>query len=106
MSSWYGEQINVLYMIIVHSGLLSKSRGLVLRVATVLHLLFHVHKEGEEIPDTISKKALNAAIDFVQLACQQTAYIMVGRGKVEEEVQKFQNGQLILLILLAYSDQR
>ena len=82
-----------------------------LRVASVLHLLFHVHKEGEEdkegeeIPDAISKEALNAAIDFVQLACQQTAY-MVGRGKVEEEVQKFQNGQLILLILLAYSDQR
>jgi hypothetical protein len=78
----------------LYTGLLSKSRGLVLRVATVLHLLFYVHKEGEEIPDAISTEALSAAIDFVHVTCQQTAY-MVGRGKIEEEVQKFQNGLLI-----------
>ena len=83
-------------MFMIYSGLLSKSRGLVLRVATVLHVLFNMEGEGEEIPDAISKEALSAAIDFVELACQQTAY-MVGRGNVEEEIQKFQNGQLISL---------
>ena len=76
--------------------MLSKSRGLVLRVATVVHLLFSVHKESEDIPDAISTEALNAAIDFVQVASQQTAY-MVGRGKIEEEVQKFQNGLLVFV---------
>ena len=50
----------------LYTGLLSKSRGVVLRVATVVHL-FSVHKESEEIPDAISTEALSAAIDFVQL---------------------------------------
>ena len=83
-------------MFTIYSGLLSKSRGLVLRVATVLHVLFDEEKEGEEISDAISNEVLCAATDFVELACQQTAY-MVGRGNVEEEVQKFQIGQLIFL---------
>lgn len=34
----------------------------------------------------ISEKAVSAAINFVQLCCQQTAY-MAGRGDITEEVQ-------------------
>lgn len=83
-------------------GLLSESRGLVLCVATVLHLLFYVDKEDEEIPSAMSKDALTAEIDFVQLACQQTAYV-VGRGRVEEEVQKFMNSLLIFALFLQWS---
>lgn len=34
----------------------------------------------------ISEKAVSAAINFVQLCCQLTAY-MAGRGDITEEVQ-------------------
>ena len=37
--------------------------------------------------DTISEAAVQAAIDFTQLSCQQTAYI-AGRGVLEEEIHK------------------
>lgn len=67
---------------------MSKNRGLVLRVATVLHLLFHVGVEGS-VPDEVSEDAMAAAIDFVQLTCQQTAFI-VGRGPLKEELLKYQ----------------
>ena len=36
----------------------------------------------------ISEVAVRAAIDFIQLCCQQTACI-AGRGMLEEELQKF-----------------
>ena len=58
-----------------------------------MHLLFHLGKDVDSIPSNVSKEALSAGIDFVKVACQQTAY-MVGRGKIEDEIQKFQNGLL------------
>jgi hypothetical protein len=82
------------------TALMSKNRGLVLRAATVLHLLFHVglddgaSSEVElddvySVPNEVSKEAITAAIDLVELTCQQTAF-MVGRGPLEEEVLKYQ----------------
>ena len=79
-----------------------------LRLAAVLHVLFSFFK-GDTNPDTgdilddsaitndgnipddsdtISEAAVQAAIDFTQLSCQQTAYI-AGRGVLEEEIQRF-----------------
>lgn len=78
--------------------MLSKSKGQVLRVAAILHVLFYLGKDGEDeddlhedkgekdgvdaiyrdagnIDSEISEKALKAAINFVSLCCQQTAFI-------------------------------
>ena len=59
--------------------MLSKSLGQTLRVATALHVLFHFLSESdasvyavEAIPDIISEQEIVAAIDFVEVCCQQT----------------------------------
>lgn len=67
------------------TGILSKSRGQVLRVAAVLHTLFSIEKEN--IPDEVSDAALQAAVDFVCVSCQQTAYV-AGRGPIDEEIER------------------
>ena len=46
-------------------GILSKSRGHVLRLATAFHVLFHLGKNGK-ISDTVSEVAVKAAVDFVK----------------------------------------
>lgn len=71
--------------------MLSKSRGQVLRLAAVLHLLFSV---GSDAPtsDVISDPAIKAAINFIGVSCQQTAFIS-GRGIIEEDIQKFKSGE-------------
>ena len=48
--------------------MLSKSKGLILRVAAVMHVLFHLDSPGE-IPTTISEAALKAAQDYVDAYC-------------------------------------
>ena len=72
--------------------MLSKSRGHVLRVAAVLHVLFH-YKETSDytIPEEITESAVEAATNFVMVSCQQTAYI-AGRGSLTEEVERFKSG--------------
>ena len=83
--------------------MLSKSKGQVLRVAAIMHVLFYLDNgkddhQGSEGEDTnydgagegvnpeISEAALRASINFVKLCCQQTAFI-AGRGGIEEEIQ-------------------
>ena len=113
------------------SGMLSKSKGQVLRISAAFHVLFHVkkgnnttdgdneidkdnntdhededdehennddeHKDKDDndydnaqtntpICSEISEQAVAAAINFVQLCCQQAAFI-AGRGDIEEEIQ-------------------
>lgn len=58
--------------------MLSKSRGQVLRLAAILHVLFSLGSD-EPTDDIVSEDAVKAAIDFVNMACQQAAYI-AGRG--------------------------
>lgn len=91
---------------------LSKSKGQVLKVAAALHVLSHIkapctrqwggyekceleleisnrsesYASELEISNEISEAAIKAAINFVGLCCQQTAY-MTGRGSIKEEVQ-------------------
>jgi len=69
------------------AGILSKSRGQVLRVAAVLHTLFSIENEDKNVPNEVSDVALKAAVDFVCASCQQTAYI-AGRGPIDEEIER------------------
>lgn len=85
-------------------GLLSKSRGQVLRVAAIFHTLFSIDERrysdstdaSDRDPDEITDDAIIAAIDFVKTACQHTMYI-AGRGTLEEGVKRAQEGKYILL---------
>ena len=62
-----------------------------LRLAPIFHLLFNYNKEAE-IPAVISEAAINAAINFVKVSCEQTA-IIAGKGGIEEVVKKCQSGK-------------
>lgn len=68
------------------SGILSKAKGQLLRVAACLHVLFKL-----ETPDTIeveiSDKALSAAIDFIDVCCDH-ASLITGRGCISDEASK------------------
>lgn len=74
---------------------LSKSKGQVLRVAASLQVLFALHMNCEEQPTSsagvISEDAIKAAINFVEVCCQQTAYI-AGRDKIAEELAIYKTG--------------
>ena len=62
------------YFFLYHAGTLSKSKGLILRVAAVMHVAFHL-ESPHEIPKEISQKALEAAQDFVDMCCQHAAFM-------------------------------
>ena len=80
-------------------GMLSKSKGQILRVSAVLHILFHIclpdatdHEESNDessnpISNIISDEALSAAIDFVETSIQHAAYI-AGKGEITNEAAK------------------
>lgn len=63
--------------------MLSKSTGQIIRVSVALHVLFHMENE-DPLPDTVSQAAIEAAINFVEVCCQQTAYI-AGRGDISNK---------------------
>lgn len=65
--------------------MLSKSKGPILRVATALHIFFHVGS-FDWISDQITEEAIAASVNFVGLCCQQTAY-MAGQGDIKEDIQ-------------------
>lgn len=70
--------------------MLSKSKGQVLRVAAVMHVLFHVDTPTN-IPGEISEAAVRAADCFVDLCLQHAAYLG-GRGDFQEAVHEIQQG--------------
>ena len=70
--------------------MLSKSKGQVLRVAAVMHMLFHMDTP-ESIPREISEEAVLAADRFVDL-CMQHAVHLGGRGNLKEAVDKIVEG--------------
>ena len=74
--------------------MLSKSLGQIIRVALCLHILFYLEKEDPDIPDVVSSEAITAAINLVELCCQQTAYL-AGRGDISEELERLQEGNII-----------
>ena len=72
------------------TGMLSKSMGQIIRVSAALHILFNFDN-NEPLSDTISDLAIEAAIDFVEVCCQHTAYI-TGRGNLHQELDRLETG--------------
>ena len=66
-------------------GMLSKSMGQIIRVSAAMHVLFHLDNT-DPLSDIITNSAIKAAIDFVEVCCQHTAYI-TGHGKIDEELE-------------------
>lgn len=73
-------------------GMLSKSKGQILRIATTLHVLFNV-ETPLNIPDVISEKAIKAAINMVDV-CLQHAAFLAGRGDIDDTIQKMIKGDV------------
>lgn len=81
--SWVAQKIiKILFISLFFVGMLSKSKGPILRVATALHIFFHVGS-FDWISDQITEEAIAASVNFVGLCCQQTAY-MAGRGDIKK----------------------
>lgn len=79
--------------------MLSKSKGQILRVAAVMHVLFSLDDEHpldddtpQDIPPEISKKALDAAENFVSVCLKHTAY-MAGRGGLTDAIKQAGTGE-------------
>jgi len=72
-------------------GMLSKSVGQILRVSVVMHVLFNM--DGNNLPTVVSEAAVNAAIDFVEVCCQHTAFI-TGRGKICDDLTLIEAGMI------------
>jgi len=80
--------------------MLSKSRGQTLRVAAIMHVIFHMDTP-QAIPQVISEDALKAALNFVEVCNQHLAYLS-GRGQIEDAIDviiDIQKGSYILYIL-------
>ena len=84
----------ILHVDLLYTGMFSKSKGLILRVAGVLHILFQLDTP-DDIPDTISELAIVAAQDFVDVCCQHAAFV-AGRGDIQEAIQQLQLGLIII----------
>ena len=77
--------------------MLSKSKGQVLRIAAVLHVLFRDSVEEEEVADTyITRNAILAAQNFVDICCQHASFI-TGRDKIDKEIEQFTSGKHFVL---------
>jgi len=78
--------VHTRYTYCIHyAGMMSKSKGQILRVAAALHVLFHLGNLIS-VSNDITDDAITAAINFLGLCCQQTAY-MAGREDIKEEIQ-------------------
>lgn len=73
-----------------NAGMLSKSKGIILRLAAVLHILFHIETPNK-IPQEICPDAIRAAINYVDMCCQHAAHI-AGRGDIAEAILHLQTG--------------
>ena len=87
-------------------GMLSKSLGQILRVSAYMHVLFHMESD-DPLPAIISESAIEAAIDFVEVCCQHTAYL-TGWGDINLEVDLMEAGKLSMFknISVHYSYNR
>ena len=67
--------------------MLSKSKGQVLRVAAVMHVLFSL--DGDTIVPEISEKALKASENFVSVCLNHVAF-MAGRGGLDAAIKQIE----------------
>lgn len=68
--------------------------GQILRVSVAMHVLFHIESDAP-IADSISNEATEAAINFVEVCCQHTAYIS-GWGKIDDELELVVAGEGVI----------
>ena len=79
-----------------HLGMLSKSKGQVLRVAATLHVLFYdatcIDDQEDITVSSVPSKAILAAENFVDTCCQHAAFI-AGRSKMADEITRLTSGR-------------
>lgn len=85
------------YTCFIFIGMLSKSKGQILRVAATLHVLFHFDTPLA-IPAVIGEDAIKAAINLVDVCIQHAAYL-AGRSKVNDTIEDLHVAKGIFLIL-------
>ena len=78
-------------------GMLSESRGHVLWVSAVFHVLFSSDTEGYAVSEEVSEAAVTTVAIFVMVSCQQTAFF-AGRGLLSEEVERFKSGTFHIIV--------
>ena len=74
--------------------MLSKSLGQILRISVAMHILFYDEDDDGQLSETVTQTAIEAAIDFVDVCCQHTAYI-AGRGNIDEELKILETGTYV-----------
>lgn len=74
-------------------GMLSKSKGQILRTAATLHVLFNL-ETPLTIPSVISDSAIKAAVNLVDV-CLQHAAFLAGRGDIDDMIQEMIKGILM-----------
>ena len=81
--------------------MLGKAKGQILQIAACLQMFFGdtCTSDDEEriiptntLPTTLTEDALKAAINFVEVCCQHTAYI-TGRQTIESEIKKYKQSK-------------
>ena len=72
--------------------MLSKSKGQLLRVEAVMHVLFNMETPSS-IPQEISEAAVKGADCFVDL-CLQHAAFLGGKGNLQEAIEDINKGEL------------
>ena len=80
---------NIIILFII--GMLSKSRGQVLRVAATLHALFHI-ETPQQLPTNVSDDAIVAAVEFVEVCNQHVAFLS-GMGDIDTYITSLQEMQ-------------
>ena len=80
-----------------YSGMLSKSKGQILRVSACLHALFYIETPSV-IPEVISVQAIRAAIDLVEVCIQHAAFL-AGREDVNDMIEDMRKGNWIPVVI-------
>ena len=89
-TTFLGDIVNTRYFLIP-IGMLSKSKGQILRVAATMHVLFHIN-EPLDIPAIIGEDAIKASENFVEVCLQNAAYL-AGRGDIKDAVDDIQRSK-------------
>ncbi len=75
-----------------HAGMLSKSKGQLLRVAAVMHVLFNLDAaDPSQIPKEIAESAVVAADCFIDICLQNAAYLG-GKGDLKDAIEEINQG--------------
>lgn len=68
-----------------------------------MHVLFHITENEDPLPETVTTTAIEAAINFIEVCSQQTAYI-AGRGNINDDLMLIESGKLLLLLYIYNSN--